>query len=183
MRPSTVCPSAILSRLGLICLVKDPMAPEGLFTPSSAQEWLNMNTFGARCMGSGVVGPYSQAMYGLRSGLEEDLSTDHEVSVTECKIQVACAWIAHGGKPLLWWARENIGNLNVTVEDEANYVEGGSLYHGNPTMCLQRWGFWMDRFEELGKEESGLSEEIRKSTLEIAQTMKTIERGMANTLS
>ena len=159
------------------------MAPEGLFTPSSAQEWLNMNTFGARCMGSGVVSPYSQAMYGLRSGLEEDLSTDHEVSVTECKIQVACAWIAHGGKPLLWWARENIGNLNVTVEDEANYVEGGSLYHGNPTMCLQRWGFWMDRFEELGKEESGLSEEIRKSTLEIAQTMKTIERGMANTLS
>jgi hypothetical protein len=73
--------------------------------------------------------------------------------------------------------------MDVTMEDEANYVERGTLYHGPPTMCLRRWGFWLDRFEELGTEESGMREEIRKAVLEAAQTMRTIERGIANTLS
>jgi hypothetical protein len=69
------------------------------------------------------------------------------------------------------------------VEDEANYIERGTLYHGPPTMCLQRWGFWLDNFKELGKEESGMSEEIRKAALEAEQNMRTIERGIGHTLS
>ncbi|KAN0121707.1 hypothetical protein V8E51_000033 [Hyaloscypha variabilis] len=69
-----------------------------------------------------------------------------EMSSTECRIQVA-------------------------LEDEANYIERGTLYHGPPTMCLQRWGFWLDNFKELGKEESA------------EQNMRTIERGIGHTLS
>jgi hypothetical protein len=116
-------------------------------------------------------------MYALRSALEE------EVGVTECRIQVACEWVCHAAKRLFWWARDNIGYMDVTVEDEANYIEGGPLYRGPPTMCLERWGFWLDRLEELGKEESGMSEEIRKAALEAAQTMRTIETAMGHMLS
>ncbi len=60
--------------------------------------------------------------------------------------------------------------MDVTVEDEANFVEGGPLYHGPPTMCLRWWGFWLDRLEELGKEDSGMSEAVRKAVLEAAQS-------------
>ena len=119
----------------------------------------------------------------MRSALEEEQSSVGEMSRTECRIQVACTWISHAAKPQLWWARENIGYMDVTVEDEANYNERGTLYHGPPTMCLQRWGFWLDNFEELGKEESGMSEEIRKAALEAEQIMRTIERGIGHTLS
>ncbi|RFU25518.1 hypothetical protein B7463_g10823, partial [Scytalidium lignicola] len=163
--------------------MKDPTSEHKIFTTNSAQIWRNLNSFAARCLGAGLVGPYYQALCTLRLALEENLSTVHEMAITECRIQIACEWISHGGKPLLLWAQENIGYMDVTVEDEANYIEGGSLYDGPPTMCLRRWGFWMDRFEELGKEEFGMNEEIRKAVLEAAQAMRMIERGIAHTLS
>jgi hypothetical protein len=169
---STVSSSAILffifRRMGLMCLVKDPISATGEFTPRSAQIWRNLNTFRLRCLGAGLIGPYYQAIYARRSALEEELSTVREMSMTECRIQVACEWISHAAKPLLWWARDKIGYMDVTMEDEANYVERGTLYHGPPTMCLLRWCFWLDRFEELRKEESGMNKEIRKAALEAA---------------
>jgi len=50
-------------------------------------------------------------------------------------------------------------------------------------MCLQRWSFLQGRFEELRKEESGMSEEIRMVVVEAAQTMRTAESRMGYTLS
>jgi hypothetical protein len=136
-------------------MAKDPISETGDFNPKAAQIWRNLNSFASRCLGVG------------RSLLPSD-------------VRYA---ISHAAKPQLWWARENIGYMDVTVEDEANYNERGTLYHGPPTMCLQRWGFWLDNFEELGKEESGMSEEIRKAALEAEQIMRTIERGIGHTLS
>lgn len=63
------------------------------------------------------------------------------------------------------------------------YVEGGSLYHGPCCMCLQRWSFLQGRFQELRKEESGMSEEIRMAVVEAVQTMRTAESRMGYTLS
>jgi len=61
-----------------------------------------MNSFAARCLGAGVAGPYSDAMYAMGSALEEDLSTVLEISMAECKIQVAGEWIAHAAKNFIW---------------------------------------------------------------------------------
>lgn len=131
-----------------------------------------------------ILGAYKQVLCALRSALEEDLSILPSVDMAECRIQVACDWIPYAGKPLLWWARENIGYTDVTVDDEANYVEGGPLYDGPPAMCFRRWGFWLDRFEEVGKnEESGISDAIRKAASEAAEVMRTTERAVGNTLS
>lgn len=158
------------------------VALSGEFTPRAAQIWKNLNSFAARCLGAGVAGPYSDVMHAMRSALEEDLGTPLDINMAECKIQVACEWISHAAKPLLWWARENVGYTNVTVDDqEGQYVEGGILYHGPDAMCLQRWAFWLGRFEEIAKEESRLNEETRKAALETVQFMKTIESSMATT--
>ena len=161
-------------------MVKDPTLEPEEFSPKTAHIWRNMNAFGARCLGAGVLGAYWEAMYAMRSALEDEQTGKKE---HECRVQVACEWISHASKPLLWWAQENIGYADVPVEDKAAYVEQGPLYSGPASMCLQRWGFWLDRFEELSKEESGLGEEIRKAALEASQTMKSIEAGVAHTLS
>ena len=49
-------------------------------------------------------------------------------------------------------------------------------------MCLERWRFWIGRFEEAGREEAGLSNEIRAAVIETAQLMRRIEAEMADTL-
>jgi Protein of unknown function (DUF3632) len=160
---------------------KDPSIPPMKLTPESAQIWRNLNAFGAQCLGAGLIGTWTQAMYALRSALEDNME---ETDKMELRIQVACGWISYGARGLLGWALENVGYADITVDDTANYVEGGQLYHGPPTMCLRRWGFWLDRFEELGREQCGIiSEDIRKAVLEAAQTMRTVETGVGSTLS
>ncbi|KAI1376721.1 hypothetical protein F4677DRAFT_445042 [Hypoxylon crocopeplum] len=99
------------------------------FTPESAQIWRNLYSFAARCMGAGTLGPYTQVIDALREALEEKPDTDRQLARAECRIQVACEWIAHSGKPLLWWARENIGHVDV-AEDGTQYFPGGPLYEG-----------------------------------------------------
>ena len=149
-------------------------------TPERAQMWRNLSSFAARCMGAGVLGPYAQVINALREALEKDLGIERDLARAECKIQVAYEWIAHGAKPLVWWARENSGYSDV-AEDSTQYFPGGPLYRGPPTVCLQRWGYWQTRFEELGKVPS-LRDEVRKAALEAAETMNVIERRIANTL-
>lgn len=150
-------------------------------TVDAVQIWRNMSSFGARSLADGVSGVYIQATDALRLALEEDLSKALS-TVRELRMKVAFEWITHAAKPLLKWAQENIGCTNVTEDDsQGQYVGAGSLYHGTKSMCLQRWGFWMDRFEELGKDE-GLSERIRKAAIEAAQILDTIERGVGHRL-
>lgn len=140
------------------------------FSPETAQMWRNLSSFAARCMGAGVLGPYTQVITALRGALEEELGIERDLTTSECKVQVACEWIAHGAKPLVWWARENIGYSDV-AEDSTRYFLGGPLYRGPPTVCLQRWGFWQTRFKELGKNAS-LRDEVRKDALEAVEAMK-----------
>lgn len=144
--------------------------------PEHAQIWRNISAFGARCLGAGVAGPYTETMDALRLALEEDQE------VTELRVQVASIWICYGAKPLLRWAYENIGYTDVPVEDTAAYSQRGLLYTGPATMCLQRWGFWQERFEEFGKSDSSMSKEIQEAALKAVETMKKIERLIGNTL-
>ncbi|OTA92448.1 hypothetical protein M434DRAFT_324875 [Hypoxylon sp. CO27-5] len=160
--------------------LRDPMGEMEEFTPETAQIWRNISSFAARCMGTGTLGPYSQVVDALREALEEELDTDHNLAKAECRIQVACEWMSHGAKPLLWWARENIGYTDI-ADDETQYFPCGSLYKGTPAVCLQRWGFWQTRFEELGKDPR-FNKEIQKAAVKAAETMTTIERRIANTL-
>lgn len=156
----------------------DPEQPP--LTPESAQEWRNINRFGARCFSAGLAEPYVQVMDGLRLALEEEPSPLQEE--VECRLLVACDWIVHGAaSPLLLWAQENIGYTDVSEEDGQAYFPGGSLYSGPETMCLRRWGFWMERFEEFSAVE-GLSEEARGQASKAVEMMRTLEARMGHTL-
>ncbi|KAI1389652.1 uncharacterized protein F4822DRAFT_399111 [Hypoxylon trugodes] len=156
---------------------QDPMSEAAEFTPESAKIWRNINSFTARCTGAGVLNPSLQVTYALRSALEEGLNTDPQnLERAECRMQVACEWIAHSAKPLLWWARENIDlSPEAAYEDRSQHVRRGELYEGTPAVCPERWGFWKIRFGELGKH-PGFSEEIRKQASEAAENMAAAER-------
>ncbi|KAK6829502.1 hypothetical protein PG987_010086 [Apiospora arundinis] len=161
----------------------DPVDFEN-YSPEYLQEWRNTNRFLARLVEAGIFAPSSQVMYAMRVALEEDLSMTDNAALRECRVQIACDWIKHTAKPLLWWALENLGYHDVPVEDEAAYVEGGPLYYGPQTMCLRRWGFWMDRFQQLGDpNSSSLREEVREAALETVYYMNRVERGLGHTLS
>lgn len=73
-------------------------------------------------------------------------------------------------------------------EYERDLTEGaiayqGVLYEGPPIMCLQRWGFWMDRLEWLAKSDNyGLGEEVRTEAFEAFGVMKEVEGRIGHTL-
>jgi hypothetical protein len=51
-------------------------------------------------------------------------------------------------------------------------------------MCFRRWGFWIERLEDIAKdEESGIGDQTRKSALETAKTMRRAEGAVGYTLA
>lgn len=152
-------------------------------TPKTIRIWQNFNLFAARCFGAGVLRAYPQATNALRLALEDELSPSSQLGIADCQVQVACTWVFHGSKPLLWWAKDNIGYIGVPSNDTTNYFMRGPLYDGPATMCFERWHFWISRFEELARASSGLGDHTRQLAAAAAQTMNTLEGRMANILS
>jgi hypothetical protein len=132
-------------------------------------------------MAAGVLAPYAQAMYAVQSALEEQLNTLPAVEMAEWRVRVGCAWLTHGAKPLLWWARENESYGNE--EDSSNYIKQGPLYDGPAMMCFERWRFWLHRLLVLAKEEAGLGEEVRVVALQAMRTMRKVEESVMNAWS
>lgn len=131
-------------------------------------------------MRSGLASDYDQAIIALRTALEEDVNTLPEFA--DCRTQVACLWIKHADKFLLRWALENPGRAEV-AGGSPSYLEAGPLYGGPATMCLQRWGFWIERLEMLGKEASVLEEDTREMALQAARTIRNVEKRVRRLLS
>ncbi|KAK2773403.1 hypothetical protein CKAH01_03863 [Colletotrichum kahawae] len=123
------------------------------FWENDVQSWKNISCFAARLMRSGLASDYDQAIMALRTALEEDMNT--LPGFADCRTQVACLWIKHASP----------------------------LYGGPATMCLQRWGFWIERLEKLGKEASVLGEDTREMALQTARTIRIVEKGVSHTLS
>ncbi|KAI8630914.1 hypothetical protein F5Y19DRAFT_474035 [Xylariaceae sp. FL1651] len=113
----------------------NPMAEVAEFTPETAQIWYNLNSPAARTMAANVLGSYDQVIFALKEALETKLNTDPQhLAKAECRIWVACEWIAHGSKTLLLSAQENIGIVDVP-EDGTQYFSAGPLYEGPPAVC------------------------------------------------
>ncbi|KAJ3958986.1 hypothetical protein N0V92_004413 [Colletotrichum tropicale] len=148
--------------------------------------WKSLNAFAADCLGGSIGGPYDQAMYAMTTALEEEPILKY--GVTACRIEVVREWIHRAGRKLFRWALENVGFDGTLEKDSPQYVEGGPLYHGPPMMCLQRWGFWIERLEQLEKKGSITLEVERAAYFGVvasstASQMRWIERDMASTLS
>ncbi|KAF4808982.1 hypothetical protein CGCSCA5_v011866 [Colletotrichum siamense] len=152
---------------------------------TESHRWTSLNELAARCLGSGVAGPYHHALDAMRSNLEEELSSDRWVLST--RMDVAELWIRHARKPILKWALENAGRTDPPKEDSMDYEESGPLYHGPPMMCLQRWGFWIERLEQLSKKDLGTMDlepwDFHRDARRAAESLKQVEKEMGHTLS
>lgn len=114
--------------------------------------------------------------YGLLvEGLEEnwefqgDLDTPEyalHVSNHECILLGVSRWMAHAPKVFYGWA---------SCDEQETGGAKNSLYDGPGRMCPQRWHFWISRLEDIAKNETSLSEEVRQSAMEAAQNMKKAE--------
>jgi hypothetical protein len=80
-------------------------------TEKSLQKWKNINYFGARCLGEGASGTHFNAIYALTTALEE------KDGLTDSRVKVATYWISHAARILLNGAQENIGYLDVPIDD------------------------------------------------------------------
>ena len=157
----------------------DPTLEMENFDTQKANIWIKESTFAARCLGAGIAVVYIQAIVALSSALEQE-QTDGQAA-TECRVEVACGWITHAAATILRWAQDNIGR-QVTEDDEEAYIENGPLYNGPPAVCLQRWGFWLDRFEAIGNGQLDIRKDLQEAAAEAAKTMKALEAKIANTL-
>ncbi|KAK7984724.1 hypothetical protein PG988_002346 [Apiospora saccharicola] len=153
------------------------------YPPEELKAWQAANSFLARLTAAEVYGPSHQVMHAMQSALEQELSTFTHPGMKECRVLVAADWMQRCAGQMLSWAQENIGVTDVPESDTEIYFENGRLYKGPSAMCLQRWGFWIDRFGVIGKSDSGLSEETRKAALEAMEIMNTVERSVGHTLA
>lgn len=107
-------------------------------------EWLNLNSFNAQLLGSGITRWRNFPIWQLREGLEAELGPDpHE---NDCKIAVACEWIIQAGPKLL---RDTLLNENDLDEAQKRSLRGGELWAGLPGLNTERWGFWRRRLAEV----------------------------------
>lgn len=145
----------------------------GKYIPGDLTVWQNVNSFRARLTEVEILAPCYQIVEAMREGLEDDLGI--YPGLRECRVQIACDWMQRCADQLLSWAKENIGSLYDFPNGTVFHHKNGRLYSGPPAVCLQRWGFWLQRLEALGGEDSDLPEELRKAAREAAGAMKTAE--------
>lgn len=135
-------------------------------------EWLNLNSFNARLLGSGITRWINFPIWQLREGLEDVLGPDsHE---NDCKIAVASEWIIQAGPKLL---RETLLNHELDEAEERAY-SGCKLWAGSPGLNTERWGFWKRRLAEL---KPSVKTQLTLDYLEHAQRVMTaVEKDLAS---
>ena len=83
-----------------------------------------------------------------------------------CDIMTATEWIFQAGEALFKRLKED-----AFTEDEVRVTRNGTLYHGKPGLCLERWEFWALRFSEVSEELDGV---FKERAIFAAEKMKGI---------
>jgi len=119
-------------------------------------QWLNLNSFVARLLGSReVFFASSFAIWQLRKGLEEylaeDLRSDFQspVPAVDSKVAVACEWLIHAGPTILEESLLESQGLLALDEDRRKSLRAGPVFSGHPGFNIERWGFWKRRLWKL----------------------------------
>lgn len=114
---------------------------------ANIQEWVSLNSFAARLLGASLQDWINFAVWELRAGLEEPLST---AAAKDMHLTTASEWLLHAGKVL-----HAEGAKAKKLEDhEARVLASGSLLKDQSGATPQRWEFWKQRLAVLGGETS-----------------------------
>ncbi|KAL7938502.1 hypothetical protein V8C35DRAFT_80149 [Trichoderma chlorosporum] len=144
-------------------------SPEFNDSPDQASkiaQWLSLNSFAARLLSASVQPWTNFAIWELRDGLEEPLSTD---KARDTHLMTTSEWIVQAGKILYDETQKS-----VQLEEQATRsLRPGSLIEEIESGFNQeRWGFWKKRLEELSAKAGAEAKERAEKALE---AMKGLE--------
>ncbi|KAI8960015.1 hypothetical protein F5Y11DRAFT_283744 [Daldinia sp. FL1419] len=131
------------------------------------EAWIRFHAFSARLIGAGVVHFENQPIWMLRDALEEEKSPSKS-SALDRDLITAAMYIEFSGPVLV---EALAANPNPELSNESRRVlRGGSLFHGEPGLRLERWSFWTRRFREQAEKTS--TKEAREIALRAARLME-----------
>ncbi|KAI1481379.1 hypothetical protein F4774DRAFT_48888 [Daldinia eschscholtzii] len=131
------------------------------------QAWIRFHAFSARLMGAGVIHWQNQPIWMLRDALEEEKNSPKS-SDLDRDLVTAAMYIEFSG-PVLVEALAANPAPELSSENR-RLLKGGSLFHGEPGLRLDRWSFWTRRFKEEAEKTS--TEEARGVALRVARLME-----------
>ncbi|KAE8154851.1 hypothetical protein BDV25DRAFT_82920 [Aspergillus avenaceus] len=136
------------------------LVPSDKPSPSEVNEWVSLNSFTARLLALGGVPWYNFAIWSLREGLEEECPE----TAVDCHLAVAREWFRHSGPVLRQQA-------TVAETKEERMLAGGSLYQGPAKLCPERWTFWKERLDQIGRQEGNAG----KDAVNVKEIMDQVE--------
>ncbi|KAK6955718.1 hypothetical protein Daesc_003361 [Daldinia eschscholtzii] len=131
------------------------------------QAWIRFHAFSARLMGAGVIHWQNQPIWMLRDALEEEKNSPKS-SDLDRDLVTAAMYIEFSGPVLVEALAAN--PAPELSNENRRLLKGGSLFHGEPGLRLDRWSFWTRRFKEEAEKTS--TEEARGIALRVARLME-----------
>ncbi|KAI0130752.1 hypothetical protein F4814DRAFT_403558 [Daldinia grandis] len=131
------------------------------------QAWIRFHAFSARLMGVGVIHFANQPIWMLRDALEEEKNPPRSSALDRDLISAA-VYIEFFG-PVMVERLATDSDPKLSNEDR-RLLKGGSLFHGESGLRLDRWSFWTRRFREEAEKTS--TKEAKDIALRAARLME-----------
>ncbi|KAG4259315.1 hypothetical protein FPRO03_12991 [Fusarium proliferatum] len=149
----------------------DPMQDSGNDTVNieDASAWVSLNAFAGRITNKGLVDCSIYAIIEIPKALEKDIPPSGPAR--DFKLRTANNWILTSGVKLFKDARKG----DTLDEGELAATAPGPLYMrtgGQTGLCMDRWRFWLRRFQELGSDNS--NDSVGYEATQVARRMEKI---------
>lgn len=149
----------------------DPMQDSGNDTVNieDASAWISLNAFAARITNKGLVDCSLYAVIEIQKALEQEIPPSGPSR--DLRLRTANNWILISGVKLFNGALEG----DTLDEGELAATAPGPLYmenRGQPGLCMDRWRFWLRRFQELGSDD--INDKIGYEATKVARRMEEI---------
>ncbi|KAL7788818.1 hypothetical protein V8C43DRAFT_287180 [Trichoderma afarasin] len=129
-------------------------------------QWLSINSFAARLLGASVSDWTNFAIWELRDGLEEPVSTDE---ARDTHLITASEWITQAGQVLYNETKNSIELDSQTTQA----LRPGSLVEGTKSgFNEERWSFWKKQLEELSAKASAEAKKRAEKALEVIKSLE-----------
>ncbi|KAF5566842.1 hypothetical protein FNAPI_942 [Fusarium napiforme] len=156
----------------------DPMQDSGNDTVNieDASAWVSLNAFAARITNKGLVDCSLYAVIEIQKALEQEIPPSGPSR--DLKLRTANNWILISGVKLF----KNALKGDTLDEGELAATAAGPLYmenRGQPGLCMDRWRFWLRRFQELGSDD--INDRIGYEATKVARRMEEIMEGNGQT--
>ena len=124
-------------------------------------QWVNLNSFAARLLATGLVSWTHFAIWSLRAALENPPLKSRDF--WGFRIVAAAQWIKYSSYKLF----ERLGDEDD--EELLRVTATGPFYKGGPDLCPERWLFWKEEFRTIARQVE--SKEVKSIAISAANKM------------